>query len=122
MAGLICGLSDTKDIIGFSVLRNGEFLKAEVAELAMIYSGVTYKNWRIVTQYHHGGYAKVTPELLSFIKEMSFRHALPLDRVYTAKLFWGVINEAESATFKKGSTVMVLHTGGLQGSIRNQLD
>ena len=39
----------------------GDFLKDDVAKL------VTKNNWEILTDYHFGGYAKVTKELIDFI-------------------------------------------------------
>lgn len=117
MAGFICGFHDRKNIIGISVLKNGGFLKGEIENLSEDFSGKSYQNWSLLTAYHHGGYAKFTKELLSFIDEMKRLHDLPLDHVYTGKLLWAVMKEIETGSFKSGSTILVLHTGGLQGII-----
>jgi 1-aminocyclopropane-1-carboxylate deaminase len=116
MAGLICGLPADKTIIGVSVLKDGNFLKEEVEQLTKSFSGKSYHNWSILTEYHHGGYAKASRALDDFISLMKKNHNLPLDHVYTGKLFWAVMKEVEKNTFRKNSTVLVLHTGGLQGS------
>ena len=115
MAGLISGLKGSKNIIGISVLKGGEFLKADIDKMVLDFSGKPYNNWSLLTQYHLGGYAKSTPELLSFVKQMKSTHDLPLDLVYGAKLLRAVIKEVESGSFKRGTTILVLHTGGLQG-------
>jgi 1-aminocyclopropane-1-carboxylate deaminase/D-cysteine desulfhydrase-like pyridoxal-dependent ACC family enzyme len=116
IAGLICGLPSEKNIMGISVLKDGEFLRQEIEKLILSYNSKNYANWSVLTSYHHGGYAKVTPGLLMFIKEMKEKHSLPLDPVYTGKLLWAVSKEIERGTFKEGSTVLVIHTGGLQGA------
>jgi 1-aminocyclopropane-1-carboxylate deaminase/D-cysteine desulfhydrase-like pyridoxal-dependent ACC family enzyme len=118
MAGLICGLKGEKNIIGISVLKGGSFLKAVVENLIHDFSGNRYPNWSLLTEYHHGGYAKVTPQFLNFIDEMKKLNDLPLDPVYTGKLLWGAIKEIESGSFKRGSTILLLHTGSAQNAIR----
>jgi 1-aminocyclopropane-1-carboxylate deaminase len=111
MAGLIHGLEQHKRILGVSTLK-GDFLKAEVARLI---KGDPAGNWSILTDYHHGGYAKATPELLAFMQNMEKNHALPLDHVYTAKLMWAIMEEAKRGAFHRGTTIFAIHTGGLQG-------
>jgi 1-aminocyclopropane-1-carboxylate deaminase len=115
MAGIISGMKGQKQIVGISVLKTGEFLKTEIENLQKTRS-TQYENWRLLTSYHHGGYAKVTAELTDFIDEIWRDHHLPLDHVYTAKLFWALKEEINRGSFERGSTVLALHTGGLQGS------
>ena len=114
MAGIICGLPTDKNVIGISVLKDGSFLKNEFETLAKTYSGKSFNNWSILTEYHHGGYAKTSKELLEFIDRMKKDHDLSLDHVYTGKLFWAVMKEIEKGNLRKNSTVLALHTGGLQ--------
>ena len=121
MAGLICEVPPEKKVLGISVLKNGDFLSAEVEKLINSFSGRSFSNWSILTSYHQGGYAKVTPDLVTFIKKMNDEHDLPLDPVYTGKLLWAILKESENGKFEKGSTVLAIHTGGLQhkNSIRS---
>lgn len=110
LAGLINGLAKDKTILGFSSLKGGEFLTQEVNH----YAKERLENWRIITDYHFGGYGKITSELLSFTAYMLEQHNLPLDHVYTGKLIYGVSEEIKKGSFKKGQTVLILHSGGLQ--------
>jgi 1-aminocyclopropane-1-carboxylate deaminase len=114
MAGLVCGFEGTKTVSGISVLKDGRFLAQNVETLVRQYAGKKLDRWSVLTAYHHGGYAKTTPALLSFIEEMNISHDLPLDPVYTGKLVWGALREIESGAFARGDTVLVVHTGGLQ--------
>ncbi len=116
MAGMIAGLDGTAEVIGISVLKNGDFLNRTVEEWLQRFSSKAYTNWSLETSYHHGGYAKTTHELLTLITHMNTHHHLPLDAVYTAKMVWAVSDLVQKGRFKTGSTVLILHTGGLQGS------
>jgi 1-aminocyclopropane-1-carboxylate deaminase len=120
IAGIACGLDKSRTIVGVSVLKNGVFLEEQVTELIHQYSGARYGNWSILTSYDHGGYAKVTKELLAFVNAMKSEHNLPLDHVYTGKLLYATMKEIELGNFKRGTTILALHTGGLQRS-QNQL-
>jgi 1-aminocyclopropane-1-carboxylate deaminase len=116
MAGIVSGLDRNKEVIGIPVLKGGEFLAGDIHKMIEAYTGTSLINWKLLTAYHGGGYAKITSSLISFIREMKMTYDVPLDPVYTGKLFWAVIKEAEAGSFKRGSTILVLHTGGLQGA------
>lgn len=62
--------------------------------------------------YHFGGYAKATDELIDFINYCEKKHQLPLDKVYTAKAFYGLIQEIKKPMYDH-SIIIFLHTGGL---------
>jgi 1-aminocyclopropane-1-carboxylate deaminase/D-cysteine desulfhydrase-like pyridoxal-dependent ACC family enzyme len=114
MAGIVQGLNGEKEVIGFSVLKNGDFLNEEVRILQRAYSNKVYHNWTIQTDFHFGGYAKQTPELSQFIMRMKHVFDLPLDPIYTSKMVTGVFALLEKNYFPKGSTILLLHTGGLR--------
>lgn len=67
------------------------------------------------TGYHYGGYAKFPSELQGFMQQLEQDIEVPLDPVYTAKLFAGVAQKAKEGFWPKGSKLLLLHTGGLQG-------
>ncbi len=111
MAGIVKALADRKKILGFSVLKGGGFLNAEVKK----WTSDSFSNWNIEQDYHFGGYAKTTNELINFMNEIETQHQLPLDQVYTAKMMFGILDLIQKGYFKRGSTILALHTGGLQG-------
>jgi len=109
MAGILEGLKGQKTVIGFSSLKDGAFLKGEIAKYTH------YTNWQLNTDYHFGGYAKTTTELFEFVDEFERNFEIPLDPVYTSKMMFGVFDLVKKGFFKKGSTLLLIHTGGLQG-------
>lgn len=66
------------------------------------------------TNYHCGGYAKFPSYLQDFAQQFSAQTDIPLDRVYTAKLFWGLQQKMLAGEIAEGAKILVLHTGGLQ--------
>jgi 1-aminocyclopropane-1-carboxylate deaminase/D-cysteine desulfhydrase-like pyridoxal-dependent ACC family enzyme len=112
MAGMIEGMNSSKKLIGFSSLKGGEFLVEEIRRM----TSPEKTNWSVNSDYHFGGYGKATSELKKFIVDTNHIHQLPLDIVYTSKMFFGVLDLIKKGFFKKGSTLLVLHTGGLQGN------
>jgi 1-aminocyclopropane-1-carboxylate deaminase len=110
LAGLVKGIPANKTILGFSVLKGGGFLKDEVEKML----GKKAENWEIQTAYHFGGYGKTTRLLHEFIKDQSMKNNLPLDSVYTGKLVAGIYDLIRVGYFRKGATILVVHSGGLQ--------
>jgi 1-aminocyclopropane-1-carboxylate deaminase len=114
MAGIITGFEGKRNVVGFSVLKNGNFLNEKVRELQFAFSKKAYKNWSIETDFHFGGYAKQTRDLNQFIAEIKQNFGLPLDPVYTGKMAYGVFEMIKRNQFPEGSTILILHTGGLR--------
>jgi len=115
ISGLAAGLKGDKKIIGFSVLRGGAFLINNAKRLIHNYSREDFNNWSINLDYHFGGYAKITRELILFIRQFEEINGVTLDPVYTGKMMYGIFDLARKGLFKEGKTIAALHTGGLQG-------
>ncbi|MFM2230102.1 MAG: D-cysteine desulfhydrase [Bacteroidota bacterium] len=108
IAGLINAQLPSTKILGFPALM-GDFLRQDICSFA------TGKNWDLVTGYEFGGYAKITPELIAFINAFYQEHSIPLDPIYTGKAMFGVFDKIQANFFPKGSKILFIHTGGLQG-------
>lgn len=121
LAGMIKGMKGHQSIIGFSALK-GEFMYDEVRKIVMDHSISPEKNWSINTTYHFGGYAKVKPDLLNFMKEFELKHELLLDPIYTGKMLFGIYDLIRKGFYKSGSKILAIHTGGLQGRAGFGLD
>ncbi|MGE0770486.1 MAG: 1-aminocyclopropane-1-carboxylate deaminase/D-cysteine desulfhydrase [Cyclobacteriaceae bacterium] len=110
LAGLVNSLPG-KSVLGFSSLKSGSFLKEEVRK----YLSRDATDWAIVEDFHFGGYGKITEELKSFIVHFEKEHGIPLDPVYTGKMMFGLVQMIKGGKFADGTTILALHTGGLQG-------
>jgi 1-aminocyclopropane-1-carboxylate deaminase len=112
LSGLIEGVPENKKIIGFPILKGGEFLMDSIKKLS---EKSRYEfNWELKFNYHVGGYAKKTPQLMKFIMDFKTNHNIPLDFIYTGKMMLGVYDLISKGFFERGSTVLAIHTGGLQ--------
>ncbi|PSR55047.1 1-aminocyclopropane-1-carboxylate deaminase [Adhaeribacter arboris] len=115
LAGIIAGLQGKAQVLGFSALKGGKFLEADIAALVKEYNGQEYDNWQLQTDYHFGGYAKVKPELIAFMQAFKENHHIPLETIYTGKMMYGIYDLIRQDFFKAGNTIIAIHTGGLQG-------
>lgn len=121
LAGLAASLPSGKKALGFSVLKGGEFLAGEVKQVLKAYRrafdcpSFHTNNFQLISDYHFGGYAKTTPELLRFIQRFEHHHGVLLDQVYTGKMMAGLYAMIQQGAFRSGQTIIALHTGGLQG-------
>ncbi len=113
-AGIIAGIAGKKEVVGFSSLKGGEFLENEIKPLLEKCRLTDPGNWSIETQFHFGGYGKANDELNGFIRQQLLENQLPLDPVYTSKMMYGIVRLISEGYFKPGSTVLAIHTGGLQ--------
>jgi len=111
LAGVAAGLQTGQEAIGFSVLKGGGFLNEDVRELQEQTYGRERGRWRIELDYHFGGYAKQKPELIAFINDFSSKHGLRLDRIYGAKMMYGIFDLVEHGRFSEGSVIVAIITG-----------
>jgi 1-aminocyclopropane-1-carboxylate deaminase len=112
MAGLINTISPDQKVIGISVLKNNRESEKQVQQLL----NEEIKDWQIVHDYHFGGYAKYTEELIGFMNEFFINTNIPSDFVYTGKLFFAVSDMIQHGFFPPGSNLLLIHSGGLQGN------
>lgn len=110
-------LSAKADVLAFSALKGGEFLNDDIKNLLV---GVIQPGkLSLFTEYHFGGYAKWNAELVAFMQSFNDQFGIQLEQVYTAKMFYGLFDLIRKGYFAKGSVIVAVHTGGLQGLLRN---
>jgi len=119
MAGLLAGINaDTPNhrnvqVIGIPVLKGGEFLIKVIKEFLSETHVRDLNNWHLQTDFHYGGYARSTLELLEFMHTFSAETRIPLEPVYTGKLFCALSKLIASGEIPAGSEVIVVHSGGI---------
>lgn len=116
---------DSPEIWVYAALKGGSFLKPAIAQALHQHAGfyklpdvprdLLQRKLRLQTDYHFGGFGKVSPDLIRFMNSMYQQHQLKLDPVYTAKMLFGLLKDIEAGKFKAGSRILILHSGGLQG-------
>jgi 1-aminocyclopropane-1-carboxylate deaminase/D-cysteine desulfhydrase-like pyridoxal-dependent ACC family enzyme len=111
-AGLVDSNKNETAIMGFAVLKNFNDIEKRLATLQVN----PRKKYSFIRDYHFGGYAKKTGELISFMNNFYKQHAIPLDFVYTAKMMFGIYALINKKYFTPGSKILCIHTGGLQGN------
>ena len=110
ISGIINASKENQKVIGFPALK-GNFLEDEIKKYTK-----TNNNWWLNTDYNFGGYAKFSEELINFINKFSLETGIPLDAVYTGKMMFGLVDLIKNDYFKPGTSILAIHTGGLQGN------
>ncbi len=114
LAGLIASSLPEQQIVGISVFKNNVALEGEIKNLL---PESFHSTFSLLHDYHFGGYAKKTEELVAFMNDWYSKTALPSDFVYTGKLFYAVNDLIEKNYFSHNSHILVVHSGGLQGNL-----
>jgi 1-aminocyclopropane-1-carboxylate deaminase/D-cysteine desulfhydrase-like pyridoxal-dependent ACC family enzyme len=135
LAGIAAALKnqDKINILGFAALKRGNFLYDEIKQLLALYDRENqqlnivnkpfqYNNWSLNLDYHFGGFGKKNKQLQSFIENFYMQHQIELDFVYTGKMMFGIYELCKQNYFKSNTTIVVIHTGGVQGNRSEKLN
>jgi len=127
MAGLMLGLKGSQKVLGFSALKGGDFLWRDMQEILQDYFQKYPENipqeplneWMktksdLLLEYHFGGYAKNKPALAEFIADFETEQEIPIEWIYTGKMFFGLLDLVKKDYFKPNTRIIALHTGGLR--------
>lgn len=123
LAGVAAGLQQlgsTGKVLGFSVLKDSGCDGDQSLGNQLIHHQKTINeaasNWRLISGFHGGGYGKKLPvDMLKFMHEFEQKFNIQLDPVYTLKMCWGVAQLLKKNYWPRGSRLILIHTGGLQG-------
>ncbi|WP_425587605.1 1-aminocyclopropane-1-carboxylate deaminase/D-cysteine desulfhydrase [Streptomyces plumbiresistens] len=110
LAGLAAGLGPGQRALGIPVLKGG-FLAADVERLQEQAFGERRGDWALDDRFHFGGYGRTTAELDAFAKDFEERHEVAVERLYVAKLLYGLVVMVEEGAFGKGDAVIAVVTG-----------
>lgn len=129
-AGIVASVKLNQTVIGISVLKGENKLPQESENLLRhIFPEKKLKifgneeleknkveNHFITNHYCFLGYAKFDKQLIEFKNEFEHRHKIPLDYVYTNKLFFGAFDLIKENKLRPASKILIIHSGGLQGN------
>jgi 1-aminocyclopropane-1-carboxylate deaminase len=133
LAGCINAAGPNQKIIGIPVLKNEGSIESEINALLLDKNDLNYdpnndlnndsnnynKNnqpYTLLHQFHQGGYAKTNPVMIDFMNRLWDAEKIPTDIVYTSKLLFGVEQLIKENYFEKAASILVIHSGGLQGN------
>jgi 1-aminocyclopropane-1-carboxylate deaminase len=115
LAGLTAAAGTGQTVMGISALKNNLSLQKEINSLL---PEEKQNAFLLFHDYHFGGYAKYTPGLTRFMNQWYEQTGIPSDFVYTGKLFFAVNDLLQQGSFfPEGSTILIVHSGGLQGNL-----
>lgn len=69
------------------------------------------KTTKVADSYHFGGFSKTTPELLSFIEEVSDELGFQIDSTYNAKALYALVDIVKKEKWSN-QNILYIHTGG----------
>lgn len=107
--GILNSALPHQKVLGFPALKDSEFLKNEINQVGK------RSNFDWINNFHFGGYGKYSTELIDFINEFKNQYNVPLEPIYTGKMFYGIVQLMKEKFFPVDSKILAVHTGGLQG-------
>jgi len=110
-AGLATRLQANQTLAVIPVLRHTG-IEQDIRRLC----GPTACKLVVLPDFHGGGYAKISDDLLAFMNDWYRQTGIATDFVYTGKLFRAVVQLKDDGFFPAGSRILVVHSGGLQGN------
>jgi 1-aminocyclopropane-1-carboxylate deaminase len=114
LAGLTAAVREGQKVVGISVLKNNFSLTEEINQLL---PAGKQRCFELLKDYHFGGYARKTPELIRFMNGLYEKTGIPTDFVYTGKGFYATVDLLRKGYFTAGDKLLLVHTGGLQGNL-----
>jgi len=121
LSGMAIANRTGADIYGVSALKGGDFLydtvsacvkktfndeETEIEILSKIH---------LITNAHFGGYAKIKPELIEFMRNFTIETGVKLDPVYTGKTAFAMYELANKVKLDRNEKWLLIHSGGMQG-------
>ena len=129
LAGLILGkklFGLSSQIIGINVCDDAAYFHQEIAHIVREFCEryqvdvkVEPEDYRILDGYVGAGYALSRPQEREFIVQVARMEGIVFDTAYTGKALYGLVQEIQKGAFKRGETILFIHTGGLYALFAN---
>ncbi|MFZ9662037.1 MAG: 1-aminocyclopropane-1-carboxylate deaminase/D-cysteine desulfhydrase [Chitinophagaceae bacterium] len=102
-------------LIGVTVHRDQE-IKNEIEALLSLRNLKLHQDIQLYED-EMGGFAKFNKEVIAFMNSFYQKTMIPTDFVYTGRLMKWIYEAIAAGKFPKGSKILAIHSGGLQGNI-----
>jgi 1-aminocyclopropane-1-carboxylate deaminase len=124
-AGLLVKSKPHQKVWIYSALKGEHYMRNEIRNKLIYFfhdetaADELLERAVVFSEDFFGGYGKFNSELIEFIQDVNRNHQLPLDVIYTGKLLHSFLLENKKPN--EGS-VLMFHTGGLQGNPKTIFD
>lgn len=121
-AGILSALNRLEQLEVYPALKGGDYLEGEILDLLVLENPEQFEQKKsqleLINDYHFGGFAKLKPmkELVDFVNWFYKEFGIPLDLIYNGKMMFGVFDRIKKGRYKKGTKLVAIHCGGLQGN------
>ena len=115
LSGVVAGLDEACDVVGIAALRGAMDLEQRVQGWLDELRPARHARWRILHEFHGGGFARVNARLREFVLAFEATHGIALDPVYGAKMLLAIHTLRSRGEWDLREPVLAIHTGGLQG-------
>jgi 1-aminocyclopropane-1-carboxylate deaminase len=113
LAGLVLGEQGMHPLIGALAVPPGHGVEAMLPRL-LAEAGHEDAGYRLL-DVSRGGFGKVDAELVRFLADFEAATGVPLEPLYTGKLLLALRDEVSAGRVPRGSRLVAVHSGGLQG-------
>lgn len=113
LAGLVLAEGGARPVYGAMAVPAGHGVENNLAALLQE-AGQAQLDCRLLDA-SRGGFGRLDAQLAQFILASESASGVPLEPVYTGKALLALRAEVEAGYFARGTRLLFLHTGGLQG-------
>ncbi|MBS7662975.1 pyridoxal-phosphate dependent enzyme [Pseudomonas lalucatii] len=113
LAGLVLGEAGAHPVYGAMAVPADHGVAQQVASL-LREAGAADAGYRLL-EASRGGFARVDEQLAGFIRRSEAESGMPLEPLYTGKALMALRQYVESGYLARGSRLLFVHSGGLQG-------
>lgn len=97
----------SSEIIGILSLKNkAEINKNEIKQLGQ-------NKIELLEDYSEKSYGKFDIEINAFSEKFGLEKKIPVEKIYTGKMFYALFDLIQKDYFPKGSKIIAIHTGGV---------
>lgn len=112
LAGILNSNEEPTEVLAFPALKGMKDISQRLSALKVVPTA----KLKVFSDYHFGGFSKINSDLIDFMNQFYRLHHIPLDRVYTAKMMFGIMDLVQKDYFPSGARILCIHSGGLQGN------
>lgn len=110
LAGFALGLPDGVQLVAVPAWK-GESYGPAILQSILGQECQRQIEWH--PDYHFGGFGRSSPALVAFCLQILTENGFPLEPVYSGKAFYAVSDLIGKNHFPKGSSLVLVHTGGI---------